>query len=58
MKITYGPRRRYVPVCIRREFGFIRSPATYEENYDRRTAVIVVDVRRNSGLESEETKWN
>jgi hypothetical protein len=47
MKITYDPRRRFVPVCHRTEFGFIGGPIRYVENDDRRTAVIVVDVRRN-----------
>jgi hypothetical protein len=47
LKITYGRPRRFVPVCHRTEFGFIGGPIRYVENDDRRTAVIVVDVRRN-----------
>ena len=45
LKLTFGPTRYFVPVCVRYPHGFVGGPAGYEETEDKDAKTIVVEVR-------------
>ena len=48
---TYGPKRVYVPISVRREHGFCGGPVGYEERTEEEDLEpIILDARKETTL--------
>ena len=45
LKLTFGPTRYFVPVCVRYPHGFVGGPDGYEETEDKDAKTIIVEAR-------------
>ena len=56
LKLTFGPTRYFVPVCVRHPHGFLGGPRGYEERQPddaRGLKTIIAEVRTQTEKETD-----